>query len=180
MTAGHGWGFGDEMRLGLLSQVRRVWAPRGVKVVQKVAMTRAWRYLALVVNPRQGTLVWTWAASMRKERVAASVQTWRAQGVEAVVWDRASSHRSHLVRDVGLPLVEQPPYAPECNPAERIFEELRRAVEGVLYPDLEAKVAAVEQVLTALATDPDRLKRLVGWSWIQTATASLPANTASP
>ncbi len=138
------------------------------------------RYLALVVNPLRGALVWTWAENMRKERVAQSVQTWQAQGVAAVVGDRASSHRSHLVRDLGVPLIEQPPYAPECNPAARIFEELRRAVEGVLYPDLDAKIAAVEQGLTALAADPARLKRLVDWSWIQTAVADLPVNTASP
>lgn len=157
-----------------------MWAPRGVKVVQKVALTRAWRYLALVVTPLRGALVWTWAENMRKERVAQSVQTWQAQGVAAVVGDRASSHRSHLVRDLGVPLIEQPPYAPECNPAARIFEELRRAVDGVLYPDLDAKIAAVEQGLTALAADPARLKRLVDWSWIQTAVADLPVNTASP
>jgi hypothetical protein len=31
--------FGDEMRLGLIGQVRRRWAPRGVKIRQPVEFT---------------------------------------------------------------------------------------------------------------------------------------------
>jgi transposase len=33
----------------------------------------------------------------------------------------------------GRPLVELPPYSPELNPAERVFEELHRMVEGKIY-----------------------------------------------
>lgn len=36
--------WGDEMRVGLRATVRRVWAPRGVKVVQEVAFQRQWLY----------------------------------------------------------------------------------------------------------------------------------------
>ena len=39
--------WGDEMRLGLIGQVRRLWAPRGVKVVQAVEYKREWLYLNL-------------------------------------------------------------------------------------------------------------------------------------
>lgn len=168
------------MRLGLISQVRRVWAPRGVKVTQRVAMRREWRSLALAVDPQQGRLAWTWAPNMKRESVAASVRSWKAAGVEAVVWDRATGHRGAPAAEVGLPLIEQPPAAPACNPAERFFEELRRAVEGVRYPTLDAKVAAVEHELEGWAADPARVKRLVGWDWVQAAFQSLEPNTASP
>lgn len=178
MTAASWLGFGDEMRLGLMGQVRRVWAPRGVKVVQRLQFARQWRYLALVVNPARGALVWTWIANMKGETVAEGVKAWQNAGVEAVVWDRASSHRSAVVKGTGMRLVEQPPYAPEVQPAERVFEELRRAVEGIIYETLEAKVAAVEQELHALAADPDRLRRLTGWAWIQAAYRGLAENTA--
>ena len=51
----------------------------------------------------------------------------------------ASSHRHELVRGVGLPLIGLPPYSPELNPAERVFEEVRRWIEGKVYPSLEDK-----------------------------------------
>jgi transposase len=34
-----------------------------------------------------------------------------------------------------------PPYSPELNPAERVFEEVRRWTEGKVYGSLEAKQA---------------------------------------
>ena len=97
----------------------------------------------------------------------------------ALVWDRAPSHRDATVRAVGLPLIEQPPYAPELNPAERVFEELRAGIEGVVYPTIEAKVAAVEAILDDLDRDPERVRRLTGWRWIAENLDALPQDHAA-
>lgn len=70
------------------------------------------------------------------------------------MWDGASGRRAPEVQQLGLPTVQQPPYAPELNPAERVFEELRRACEGRPYATLDDKVAVVEQTLQELAADP--------------------------
>jgi hypothetical protein len=165
----------DEMRLGLRGVIRRVWAPRGVKIIQPLALTYTWRYLALAVNGLTGTLRWAWTTSMKKEAIAAVVGQWQHAGVAALIWDGAASHRARLVREVGLPLVTQPPAAPELNPAERVFEELRRAIEGRTYPSLADKMAVVERELTAPAADPVRLRfRLTGWAWIRAALADPP------
>ena len=59
-----------------------------------------------------------------------------------------------------MPLIGLPPYSPELNPAERVFEEVRRWIEGNVYPSLEDKVAAVEAYLTELESNPDRVRGL--------------------
>jgi len=161
------------MRLGLHGQVRRRWAPRGVKLRLKVEVRDVRRYLALAVEPT-GRLRWRWLSRMRKEQVAEAIAPWRAEGVAALVWDSAPSHTAAVVRRAGLPLVALPSYAPELNPAERVFEELRRAVEGEVYGEIERKVAAVEEELSKLAADPAAVRRLAGWDWITTALATLP------
>ena len=167
------------MRVGWGGQVRGVWAPRGVKVRQVLEVPYEWRYLALAADGPAGQLTWTWLPNRRKESVVEAVRTWAAGGLRAVVWDGAASHRARLVRDQaqarGLALVGLPPASPELNPAERVFEELRRAVEGRVYGTLDAKVAAVERELQALAADPARVQRLTGWAWIRDAVAQLPA-----
>jgi len=94
--------------------------------------------------------------------------------VEVVVWDNAPSHKAKVLREVGLCLSFLPPYSPELNPAERVFEEVRRAVEGQLWDSIEAKQEAAEAFLTNLAADPARVKQLAGWHWIQEAIANLP------
>jgi hypothetical protein len=163
----------DEMRLGLHGQVRRRWTPRGVKLRLKVEVRYVWRYLALAVEP-SGRLRWAWLERFRKEPVAEVLGRWKGDGVGAVVWDNAPSHLAKLVRAVGVPLVALPPYAPELNPAERLFEEIRRTVEGEVYGEVERKVAAVEQVLARLAADPARVRQLAAWDWITQSLAQLP------
>ena len=180
MTARTPLAWADEMRLGLHGRVRRVWAPRGVKVRQRVQLRYEWRYLALAVDGVRGRLWWQWQRSMRKEAVVETVAAWQAAGLAALVWDGAPSHRAKMVRAVGVTLLIQPPAAPELNPAERVFQELRRAVEGLVYATLEEKMAAVERALSALAADPARIQRLAGWDWIADSLAQLPAEYPAP
>lgn len=180
VTAGVQTAWADEMRLGLHGRVRRVWAPRGVRIRQRVQLRYEWCYLALAVNGVTGRLWWRWLPSMRKEAVAPVVAAWQEAGITALVWDGAPAHRARLVREVGVSLVRQPPAAPELNPAERVFQELRRAVEGLVYATLAEKVALIERELAALAADPARLRRLTGWAWIADTLIQLPADNPAP
>lgn len=163
----------DEMRVGLYGQVRSVWAPRGCKVRQRVQIGRAWAFLALRVDGVRGEISWEWIGDMKGATLAPVVARWREEGVQALVWDQARSHHSAKVGEVGMTLIFQPPYAPELNPAERVFEEIRRRIEGRVYEDLEQKKRAVEEVLKELASHPEQVKRLAGWEWIQKAIACL-------
>ena len=174
MRLGQAVGWADELRLGLHGQVRRRWTARGGKLRLKVQVRYVWRYLILAVDPT-GRLRWRWLERFRKAPVAEVVAAWQAEGLRALVWDNAPSHTAKLVRGVGLPLVGLPPYSPELNPAERIFQEIRRAVKGAVYTDIDAKVAAVEAVLAPLAADPARVRQLADWAWITDALAQLPS-----
>ncbi len=167
-------GWADEMRLGLMGTTRRVWGRQGVKVRQRLQLVREWRYLHLVVDPGEGRLWWFWSQTMQAPTARALVEATRTEtDLAALVWDRAPSHRDATVRAVGLPLIQQPPYAPELNPAERVFELLRAGIEGVVYSSIEDKVAAVEVILAELDADPERVKRLTGWYWIMGALGHL-------
>jgi hypothetical protein len=163
----------DEMRVGLIGETRRVWAPRGVKVVQEREYEHVWTYLNLAVNGLSGDLHWSWTKDMKAASIAPVVKSWAEQGVEAVVWDGAQGHRGAAYEEVSVERIFQPPYSPELNPAERVFEFLRERIEGVVYGSLHNKKAAVEAELEKLAADPERVKSLTGWSWIHQAVAGL-------
>ena len=169
------------MRVGLRGAVRRVWGRRGVPVRQRVQFTYTWRHLFVVINGRAGRVHWAWLPNLKAATLAAAVGG-LGQGqteVDAVVWDRAPAHRDGRMRPfarrLGLALIEQPPSAPELNPAERLIEEIRRAVDGRVYATLDDKIAAVDAFLIELDADPDRVRRLAGWDWIEQALDSLPA-----
>jgi len=68
----------------------------------------------------------------------------------------------------------KPPYSPELNPAERVFAEVRRWVEGRRYERIEAKKAAREEVLRGLEAG-GKVSSLVGWRHIRQALNALPS-----
>jgi hypothetical protein len=168
--------FLDELRLGLHGRTRRVLAPRGVKVVQRVQVEYAWRYLLLAVAPLTGALHWTWMERMRQEHLRPVLAEWE---LECVVWDGAPSHKGQQIAALETKQIALPSYSPELNPAERVFEEIRARVEGGVYASLDAKQAEAETYLKELQNDPERVKQLCAWDWLATALTRLPPPAAA-
>ena len=147
MTPQTPFGFADEMRVGLRGMVRRGLGTSGREGATTLQLVYEWLYLFVVVDGQKGKLYWSWIDSMRGDMTAAAVNGLRQQTeIAAVVWDGAASHRGELVRGVGLPLIGLPPYSPELNPAERVFQEVRRWIEGRVYRSIEDKVEEVDAV----------------------------------
>ena len=175
LTAASRVGHADEQRIGLRGTIRRVWGRRGTKVRQRLQLRYEWAYLWAAVDARSGTVWWDWLDTMRAEEPRPVIAEVRARGLlDALVWDGAPSHADAAVRGVGLPLVALPPSSPELNLAERLFEEVRRRVEGTVYATLDAKVAEVQACLEELDADPARVRRLRGWDRLTDALDALP------
>ena len=90
-------GFADEMRVGLLGMVRRVWGVRGRKVIQKIQLEYKWKYLFLVVDFMRGKLEWTWMESMKSAelfRAIAGIK--RDTEVRALVWGRSAQSQKRV------------------------------------------------------------------------------------
>lgn len=165
------WYFSDEMRFGLWGQVRRRWGLRGVKIVQAKQIVFAWRYLVLAVDVIHLDLKWTWSQRMNQAYLLPIFEQW---GLEIVIWDGATAHRGQAMAKLEMQRIFLPSYSPELNPAERIFEELRRDIEGIIYPSLNAKQYRIDQFLRRLRADKDRLRQLVSWNWIEDIFSRLP------
>ena len=164
------------MRVGLLGQVRRVWAPQGVKIEQAVECKYEWEYLNLAVNGLTGQMRWAWTEDMKGVSLASVVKEWAEKGVGVIVWDGAPGHRGPAYDEVKVKRIQQPPYSPQLNPAERIFQHLRAEIEGEVYGTIEAKKKAVEAALEKLAAAPDKVKSLAGWDWIRRSVRGLPGS----
>lgn len=168
------------MRLGLRGTSRRVWGRRGVKVYQPIQLRYEWRYLFLVVEPVAGTLDWCWIESLHADQILAAVGALQqTRELKALVWDGAGGHRAEDVRALPLTQIRLPAYSPELNPAERLFQEIRRVVEGKVYATIEDKMAAVEAELAQCDAEPDRVRSVAGWRWITEAIERLPADKAA-
>lgn len=174
-TQNSAWYFSDEMRFGLWGQVRRRWGLRGVKIIQPIQIVFAWRYLVLAVDVIHLDLKWDWAEHMSQQHLMPIFEQWE---FDTLIWDGASSHRGQQMATLAMTRIFLPPYSPELNPAERIFEEIRAEIEGFVYPSLQAKQHRIDQFLRRLRNDKARLQQLVCWDWLQNVFNQLPnANT---
>jgi hypothetical protein len=134
-----------------------------VKIIQKVQIEFAWEYLVLAVDVVHCELRWGWAPRMNQTNLLPIFRAWLP---DAVIWDGASAHRGKAMGEIGFGRIFLPPYSPELNSAERVFEVIRGEIEGKAYPSLKAKRQAINHTLHGLNANKPGLRQLIGWRWI--------------
>jgi DDE superfamily endonuclease len=93
----------------------------------------------------------------------------------ALVLDGAGWHVSEgLTVPANLTLIQLPPYSPELNPVERVWEYLRDRwlSHRVLAGGYEAVVDAACAAWNALLAEPGRLRSLTSFPWLPTSVAT--------
>ena len=64
-------------------------------------------------------------------------------------------------------LLRLPPYAPELNPQEHLWDEIReKEFPNRVFADLHSVNAQLEAGLPRLAADRKALRSLTAWPWI--------------
>src|SRR3989344_4981305 len=163
--------FGDEMRYGLISNFRRSWSRVGERTIIDSQKSFDNRYLFSAVAPLTGKsfhlsgidgfdseAAHTFLIELKKSHPKKMV---------VLVWDNAPCHRPLIHRTIpGLIVLFLPPYSPELNPAERFFEELRKATANQIFKSIEEQEKAIEEKLNTLSDNIEDMKRLTGYEWI--------------
>lgn len=163
--------FQDEARFGRLSDPRRCWAPAPLRPLVPVALVREYVYAYATVTPADGALDWMLAAKMDTLTMGAFLRHVSQRHPEefvVMVLDGAPSHRA-LCLEVpeNMVLLRLPPYSPELNPSERLWEELReKEFANVVFDSLGAAMAEAARGLRRLERSPGALRSLTGWQWI--------------
>lgn len=119
--------FQDEARFGRLARPKRCWAPDPLRPVMNNGYEREFVYVYSAVSPLPGEMDWRLCREMNTARMSEFLaQVSGAHPTEFIVMvlDGASSHKcKDLVIPENIRLL--PPYAPELNPQEHIWEEVR-------------------------------------------------------
>lgn len=85
-----------------------------------------------------------------------------------MVMDGAPCHRSGTLRiPHNIQILRLPPYSPELNPAENMWDEIReKGFRNCVFRDMKAVEERLIQSLQEIESDPDRVKSITGWKWI--------------
>lgn len=160
------------MRYGLISNFRRSWSKVGERTIIDKQQSFENRYLFSAVAPLSGKSFHlsgidgfdteaanTFLLELKKQYPKTAV---------VLVWDNAPCHRPKVHREIpGLIVLFLPPYSPELNPAERFFEELRKATANQIFKTIEEQEKAIEEKLNILADNVGAMKQLLGYEWIK-------------
>ena len=169
--------FQDEGRFGLLGTPRRCWAPRGTRPVVAARLERKYLYAFSAVSPHDGvldSLELPWVNAETMSLFLAEVAQRHADEFVVMVMDQAGWHLAgELLVPANLRLLFLPPYSPELNPAEHLWEALREdCIANHVFADLDAVESALTTGLRALESDLERTRSMTGFDWI----TSIPLN----
>ena len=160
--------FQDEARFGRISDPRKCWAPAPLRPIVKLALVREYAYAYAAVSQTDGEIDWMLAAKMDTVTMGSflgSVSKRHPDEFIIMVVDGAPSHRAgQLIVPENIALVRLPPYSPELNPVEHLWDELReKDFANRVFDTLGAAIAQVARGLMRLEENPDVLQSIVGW-----------------
>lgn len=163
--------FQDEARFGRLSDPRRCWAPWPLRPLVKKSLIREYVYAYAAVTPADGQLDWMLGSKMDTLTMNVFLRQVSENHPEefvVMVLDGAPSHRStQLEIPDNMALLRLPPYSPELNPAERLWDELReKEFANKVFDSLDSAIAQLALGMWRMEGSPPAVQSLTGWNWI--------------
>jgi transposase len=163
--------FQDEARFGRSQAPRACWAPPGIRPVVAAQFVREYIYAYAAVSPHDGTLdslVLPVVDAAAMSLFLAEVARRHPDEFLLVVLDGAGWHRAQeLAIPQNMGLLPLPPYSPELNPTEHLWDEIReKEFANTVFASLDAVEDRLVEALATLEQDPSRIAELTGFPWI--------------
>jgi transposase len=161
--------FEDEMRIGTRTALGRKWTPMGARPCGKQQIGYEYLYLYVAIKPFTGEVFALFLPRLDKEcfGIFINERSLQLKRRMLLVADGATAHR--LEENDLVELAKLPPYAPELNPVERFFEELRRKLEFRVFETLDQAEDFVGAAIQEFLQDRERVKRLTLFPYIKYA-----------
>jgi putative transposase len=162
----------DESRFGLHTQSRRCWALRGQRVVLAREQRYEWEYVYGAVEVVEGLAQFRYVPSVSLELSCGFLQQIADSDPHAehvVIWDQAGFHPR--AGDAHLParihLLPLPPYSPELNPVEGLWDQTQDVTSNQHFTDLDQLEEVLTRALRPFWECPARVLSLVH-HWLHT------------
>ena len=163
--------FQDEARFGRINDVRRCWAPLPIRPVCQGMLTHEYTYAYGAVDVISGELDSLILPHVNTDCMQIFLDEVGARHPKCtiiMVLDGAGWHASSALKPPhNMKLLSLPPYAPELNPVEHLWDELReKFFHNKAFNSMDALEDQLEAGLRALESDTPRVRSIVAWDWI--------------
>ena len=166
--------FQDEARFGRIADIRRCWAPKPVRPLCVGMLTHEYTYAYGAVDACTGeldSLILPHVNTPCMQLFLNEVSKRHPSERIVMVIDGAGWHCSQALKaPENIYLLKLPPYAPELNPIEHVWDELReKFFHNRVFDSLNALEDHLAVALKTLEQTHDTIKPIVSWSWIREA-----------
>lgn len=168
--------FGDEGRFGRITDPHGCWAAPGMRPVTHCQLIREYTYAYAAASPLDGEMDSLVLPDMYTDTFSlflAEVSLRHPEDFIVYVHDGAPSHRSGtLIVPANILLIELPPYSPQLNPIEHLWEEMReKDFWNRTFRSLSAVRLAVASSLRRLEEDRRAVRGMMRFPWIVSSCA---------
>jgi transposase len=161
----------DESRFGLQTVKRRRLTARGTKPVGSYQQRFENCYLYGAIAPRSGDGYFLGLPKLNGDLFQVFLDEFARARPDTLNVLLVDNSRCHTTTDLLVPanvvLVFQPPYAPELNPAERVWQAIKDELAWQCFADLAALQARLVEIIRAY--DEETLRSLTAYPYFMDA-----------
>jgi len=163
--------FADEARFGRINRPRPCWAPIGTRPEVAAQLIREYIYLYGAVSPKNGCCVYLIMPMSNTACFQAFLQALARKFARQdilLVLDGAPNHRcGDLAVPANITLLYLPPYSPELNPKENLWDEIREKIfKNYALKSIDAVRAKLKQAILYVERNPKTVKSITSFPYI--------------
>ncbi|MCG6552281.1 MAG: IS630 family transposase [Candidatus Magnetominusculus sp. LBB02] len=165
--------FEDEGRFGRISDTRRCWVPLPKRPIVGHQVIRQYIYSIAAVSPADRqivSLIMSWVDTETMSIFLAHAKASFPNDECLMVLDRAAWHKANALRiPQSLHLIFLPPYSPELNPTEHVWDHIRENFFGNhVFPSLDAVESRLCEAFRSLTDNPEIVRSMTSFDWFNT------------
>lgn len=163
--------FHDEGRFGRINDPRRCWSPKGIRPEVHVQIVREYTYAYVAASPHDGVMDSLILPEVNSEAMSIFLEEISKRHPDEfilMVMDQAAWHKANDLRiPENIRLIWQPPYSPQCNPVENIWDEIREKwFPNLVFNSMDAVEDTLADALVTLENDNKKTQGIIGFDWI--------------
>src|ERR1700693_4280107 len=163
--------FVDEARFGRMNRIRPCWAPGKVRPEVAAQLIREYIYLYGAVSPKDGTCVYLIMPTSNTACFRAFLDVLSRKYARQdilLVLDGAPNHRcGDLALPGNISLLFLPPYSPELNPKENLWDEIREKIfKNYALKSIDAVRTKLKQAILYIERNPKTVKSITSFPYI--------------
>ena len=163
--------FADEARFGRMNRPRPCWAPRSIRPQVAAQLIREYIYLYGAVSPKDGTCVFLVMPASDTECFQIFLDTLAKTYSKELILLAVDGAGNHVSDELEIPaniiLQRLPPYAPELNPQENLWDEIREKIfKNYALKSMDEVNAKIDEAALYIERNPKLVKSITSFPYI--------------